>query len=351
MKTNLEALKAVYVKNGGNLTDTYEDIAGGAPVSAYKTLKDAIAALSKLTLGGGGSAEIPWMTVDASHVIYKEDGSSADYDDFKNGAVLLEKRSGSQLYYYVFPCEQQEHTSYIRPQMIALNSSYDYYFRPYFVKEEGLLYAKRQSGGVPQSLWDILTNTVPTHMMPVTESYSGSSADISLYIADCNISQTVENNGSFVRFEDLVISDKAVGTNVIDLSNIANQLEGIVSQVVQALESSSTAGLGVSVPYVAAAFMIQGRNQIENCIETGRLCSMKFGRYVLSCKHMSYSEFSGDATGTGILEYSGEIFINTSTKVKTINVCFSINEAEQSAYFTVSGTAISYTTIPFNIGD
>lgn len=50
MKTNLEALKAVYVKNGGSLTDTYEDIAGGAPVSAYKTLKDAIAALSKLTL-------------------------------------------------------------------------------------------------------------------------------------------------------------------------------------------------------------------------------------------------------------------------------------------------------------
>lgn len=63
MKTNLEALKAVYVKNGGSLTDTYEDIAGGAPVSAYKTLKDAIAALSKLTLGGGGSG-LPDVTAE-----------------------------------------------------------------------------------------------------------------------------------------------------------------------------------------------------------------------------------------------------------------------------------------------
>lgn len=90
MKTNLEALKAVYVKNGGSLTDTYEDIAGGAPVSAYKTLKDAIAALSKLTLGGG-LPETPedgvimtakdgeWLAITENQ--YSEDGHVKRYSE------------------------------------------------------------------------------------------------------------------------------------------------------------------------------------------------------------------------------------------------------------------------------
>lgn len=83
MKTNLEALKAVYVKNGGSLTDTYEDIAGGAPVSAYKTLKDAIAALSKLTLGGGGSGLPDVTAADNGKTLQVEEGEwtvkDADY--------------------------------------------------------------------------------------------------------------------------------------------------------------------------------------------------------------------------------------------------------------------------------
>ena len=299
--------------------------------------------------GGGGSAEIPWMTVDnTDYYIRKDDGSYADLGDFKNGAVLMEKHSSLQWYYYVFPCGNTHTNILIRPQMIALDSAYDYYFRPFLVKKEGVLYVQLNSGSgdQPCSLYSVLTSTPPTRMEEVSDSYEGSSANISLYIAACDTSQTETHNGSFIRFEDLVISNKAVGTNVINLSGMANQLEGIISQVAQALESSSTAGLGASVPYEMAQLLIRGRSQIENCIEAGRLCSMKFGRYVLSCKHMSYSEFSGESTGTGILEYSGEIFINTSTKVKTINVCFSMNEAEQSAYFTVSGTAISYTTIP-----
>ena len=79
MKTNLEALKAVYVKNGGSLTDTYEDIAGGAPVSAYKTLKDAIAALSKLTLGGGSG--LPEVTdADNGKVLGVEGGEWGKMD-------------------------------------------------------------------------------------------------------------------------------------------------------------------------------------------------------------------------------------------------------------------------------
>ena len=79
MKTNLEALKALYVKNGGSLTDTYEDIAGGAPVSAYKVLKDAIAALSKLDIGGGSG--LPEVTgADNGKGVFVENGEWAVSD-------------------------------------------------------------------------------------------------------------------------------------------------------------------------------------------------------------------------------------------------------------------------------
>lgn len=52
MKTTLEALQALYVKNGGQLTDTYDDIADGATVSEYTAIPDMIEALAKIDLGG-----------------------------------------------------------------------------------------------------------------------------------------------------------------------------------------------------------------------------------------------------------------------------------------------------------
>lgn len=87
MKTNLEALKALYVKNGGSLTDTYEDIAGGAPVSAYKVLKDAIAALSKLDIGGGSG--LPDVTAeDNGKTVYVDNGEwEVGYSEIPNVAI------------------------------------------------------------------------------------------------------------------------------------------------------------------------------------------------------------------------------------------------------------------------
>lgn len=54
MNTTIESLQALYVKNGGNLTDTYSDICGGAAVGNYTTIPDMVAACAKLNIGGGG---------------------------------------------------------------------------------------------------------------------------------------------------------------------------------------------------------------------------------------------------------------------------------------------------------
>lgn len=54
MNTTLQSLKNLYVKLGGTLADTYEDIASGIPVSDYTAIPDATDALGKLEIGGGG---------------------------------------------------------------------------------------------------------------------------------------------------------------------------------------------------------------------------------------------------------------------------------------------------------
>ena len=50
---NVEALQTLYVKLGGQLTDTYDTIADGIPVSDYTISADVITAISKLDIGGG----------------------------------------------------------------------------------------------------------------------------------------------------------------------------------------------------------------------------------------------------------------------------------------------------------
>lgn len=58
MDSTVHALQDLYVKKGGQLTDTYEGIADGIPVADYVTIPDLIEAVSMLGGGGGGGGEV-----------------------------------------------------------------------------------------------------------------------------------------------------------------------------------------------------------------------------------------------------------------------------------------------------
>lgn len=54
MKNTVNSLQSLYVKFGGKLNDSYEDIADGVAVGSLITIPDMIDALSKLDIGSGG---------------------------------------------------------------------------------------------------------------------------------------------------------------------------------------------------------------------------------------------------------------------------------------------------------
>ena len=65
MKNTVNAFLEWYVKLGGALTDTYSDIANGAPVGSYTTIPDCIEACAKkATSGGGGGGDTGIDVVD-----------------------------------------------------------------------------------------------------------------------------------------------------------------------------------------------------------------------------------------------------------------------------------------------
>ena len=79
MKTTVESLQALYLKNGGNLTDAYADIADGAAVGDYTTIPDMIAACAKLNIGG---ASLPEGTNDGDMLVW--DDTDAEWKASEN---------------------------------------------------------------------------------------------------------------------------------------------------------------------------------------------------------------------------------------------------------------------------
>lgn len=48
MTTTVDALKAVYTALGGDMADTYDDIASGATVGNYSVIPDVVNAIAKI---------------------------------------------------------------------------------------------------------------------------------------------------------------------------------------------------------------------------------------------------------------------------------------------------------------
>ena len=77
MDTTVVALQGLYVAMGGQLTDTYETIASGAPVSDYVVIPDVINAITALVTSGT-TAELPAVTAaDNGKVLKVVDGEWA----------------------------------------------------------------------------------------------------------------------------------------------------------------------------------------------------------------------------------------------------------------------------------
>lgn len=141
MKNTIDALRALYVKNGGALTDTYDDIAGGIPVGDYTVIPDAVEALAQLELGGGGGgggitmlAHVTNTTSIGDYTQVTLDVATSDIlSHLSNGGVLIIEYD--QAYYHLEFCD--------------LSTPWDegvtLYRSPYILKHEstGELYTER----------------------------------------------------------------------------------------------------------------------------------------------------------------------------------------------------------------
>lgn len=75
MNTTVQALQALYVKLGGSLTDTYDDIANGATVADYATVPDMVDAIAEVTESGGDSSLPSVSATDNGNVLTVVDGA------------------------------------------------------------------------------------------------------------------------------------------------------------------------------------------------------------------------------------------------------------------------------------
>lgn len=81
MTTTVDALKALYTALGGELTDTYDDIASGATVGNYNVIPDVVNAIAN-HVASGGAAELPAVTdEDDGKVLKVVDGAWAVGED------------------------------------------------------------------------------------------------------------------------------------------------------------------------------------------------------------------------------------------------------------------------------
>lgn len=104
MNTTVQALQALYVKLGGSLTDTYDDIADGATVADYATIPDMVDAVAKKAQSGGGGGSTTGMivTFTASGGTYSADKTLSEITEaFTSTKNVIGYNSETG---YVLPC-------------------------------------------------------------------------------------------------------------------------------------------------------------------------------------------------------------------------------------------------------
>lgn len=96
MITTVEALKALYVALGGQLTDTYEGIASGIAVSDYVLIPDCIQAITQKVSSIG--IELPTVSAaDNGDVLTVVNGKWAKADAPKELPAVTAEDNGSVL--------------------------------------------------------------------------------------------------------------------------------------------------------------------------------------------------------------------------------------------------------------
>lgn len=124
----IEALQEVYTALGGELSDTYEDIASGAAVSDYTTIPDCIAAIAQRAASAG--IELPKVTSDDNSKLLTVVNGKWDKADAPSSSgglriIIAEYDSSKETYTLNMSySEMREHIN--NGGILAVRSSGDY---------------------------------------------------------------------------------------------------------------------------------------------------------------------------------------------------------------------------------
>ena len=312
MKTNLEALKAVYVTNGGSLTDTYEDIAGGAPVSAYKTLKDAIAALSKLTLGGGSG--LPDVTAaDNGKTVYVDNGewevgyseipnvviaNDAMQLDFSNGTDFLKKgvpfcitstKNGATYKFLIRPISEEGNIVGFERYAYSNSNNLMVLYGTLYRVNEGVYSREIEHTSIFDYLRSFCRKEYPTF--------------------ESNISSDEPNGFVYGNYDgvNILTPDRinGVGIYTVDFSDVKSQFDYILSSLKTAASASADTHITKYMPLtdeLAAFTGLVVRNAANAYNVNGKTIVIKYGNLITSLGGVALDENYVGYLSYGIVE-------------------------------------------------
>lgn len=97
----VESLKQLYVKMGGNLTDSYPEIASGIPVSDYVLIPDCISALNEVAGSGGGANVLTlYAQLDENEdlIAYKDEEMTQPFSTYEEAETAVKNAGAIKVY-------------------------------------------------------------------------------------------------------------------------------------------------------------------------------------------------------------------------------------------------------------